>query len=150
MTDILFAEEFQPASAKKRLRVFAAFIDYALFFAFFIFLVFNYGEKTYLADGTTSFRLTGAQPLICVGFWFIILPLLESFNGQTLGKMILKVRVTSFDYEKASFAQCLARHLFDLVDWLPFFGVVGLLVSSNTERKQRVGDLIAKTVVINA
>jgi uncharacterized RDD family membrane protein YckC len=149
MTDILFTEEFQSPLAKKRLRVFAAFIDYALFFTFLLFIAFNYGEKTYLADGTTSFRLTGTQPLILVGFWFAILPLCESFKGQSLGKMILKIRVVSFDYERASFIQCLARHLFDLVDWLPGFGIVGLLVSSNNERKQRVGDLVAKTVVIN-
>jgi len=43
---------------------------------------------------------------------------------------------------------CIVRHLFDLVDVFPFFGIVGLIVAGSNNLKQRVGDLVARTIVV--
>jgi uncharacterized RDD family membrane protein YckC len=48
-----------------------------------------------------------------------------------------------------SFSQnTFVRHFFDFIDNFPFLGIVGLIVASNNNLKQRVGDLLGKTVVI--
>ncbi len=86
-----------------------------------------------------------------VGNWFIFRPLIETLNkGQSLGKAIVGVRVVKLNGETPGFGLILVRTLFDMVDYLPFFGLAGVIVAVNTEHKQRVGDLIAGTIVVNA
>ena len=148
MNDIFLTQTTNIPLAKKRFRVFASLIDYTLCFVFFFIIGATLGEQYTPPEGGIGFRLTGMQPLICMGFWFIIMPVMEAIQGQTFGKMIMNIRVVSKNYSDPSFGQTLVRHLFDFVDWFPFFGVVGLLVASNNQLKQRVGDLVAKTIVI--
>jgi uncharacterized RDD family membrane protein YckC len=149
MTDIFHEENFGLMVAQKRLRVYAALIDYAIFCGFFIFIAVCFGEKYTTVKGGVGYHLVGLQPLICIIFWFVTIPLVESFKGQTLGKYLFKIKVTAFDFSEISFFQALIRHLLDFVDWFPFFGIVGLLVASNNNMNQRVGDLAAKTVVVS-
>lgn len=149
MTDILFAEEFNPALAKKRTRIFAAIIDYLIVTCFYAFVGYTYGERYTPEEGGIGVRLDGIQTLVCFAFWFAALPLLEGLTGQTIGKMLLGIKVVSADYSKPSFGQAIVRRVLDFVDWLPFFGIVGIIVASNNKDLQRVGDLVAKTKVIN-
>jgi len=148
MPDILYEEDFVPRLAQKRIRVFAAIVDYIVLLGFFIFMGAVFGERYTPPGGGIGFRLTGMQPLIYIAFWFLAFPFMEGITGQTLGKMLFKIKVVSKDFSYASFAQAIARRLFDIVDWMPGLGIVGLLVASNNNNKQRVGDLVAKTVVI--
>ena len=83
--------------------------------------------------------------------WLILLPLMEVFTrGQTLGKWVYRMRSAKPDGSKIEVTQALTRHLLDLVDFLPLLGIVGLTVAANNRRQQRVGDLVAKTIVIKA
>ena len=75
-------------------------------------------------------------------------PVIEGLKGQTVGKMLLGIKVIKNDYAKSSISHSIIRHLFDMVDYLPFFGIVGIIVASNNDLKQRVGDLVAKTIVV--
>ena len=49
------------------------------------------------------------------------------------------------DYGKA-----LIRNVLRLVDWLPFLYLVGGILVLVSERRQRLGDLVAGTVVVKA
>ncbi len=83
--------------------------------------------------------------------WLILLPLMEVFTrGQTLGKWMYRIRSAKPDGSKIEVTQALTRHLLDVVDFLPVLGIVGLTVAANNRRQQRVGDLVAKTIVIKA
>lgn len=148
MDDLLSDKNHEPELASKRIRVYAILLDYLIFFTFMSIIVINFGEKVIDEEGS-SYQLKGQLGFIIPIFWFIQFVIIESITSQTIGKMCFKIKVVSIDYTKNSFAQSLTRHLFDIIDYLPFVGMIGLLVASNNKLKQRVGDLVAKTIVIN-
>lgn len=146
MTDLFTEPKVQ--LARKRLRVFAIFIDYLLFGVLVTIIANYFGERRF-ENGTFSVHIEGWPTLLLLAAWVLLFPVLENRNGQTLGKMLMKIRVVAIDGSKASFGQCLVRHLFDIIDAL-FLGLVGILVASNNSMQQRVGDLVAKTIVVSA
>ncbi|MGY0040080.1 RDD family protein [Pedobacter sp. NJ-S-72] len=71
------------------------------------------------------------------------------FNGQSPGKKkLMKIKVISLDGGQASIGQYFIRWLFRLVDFWLSGQVGGLLCITLSERKQRIGDLVAGTTVI--
>lgn len=70
------------------------------------------------------------------------------WRGQTLGKKILRLRVVDAQGLRLQFYQVFLRNVLRAVDALPFFYMVGGLVSLLSPKYQRLGDLAAGTVVI--
>jgi uncharacterized RDD family membrane protein YckC len=71
-----------------------------------------------------------------------------TWRGQTPGKRLLSLRVLSRDGSPASSGQILLRNVLRLVDFLPFGYTVGVISMFISEHDQRLGDLVAGTVVI--
>ncbi|MGD1945285.1 MAG: RDD family protein [Croceivirga sp.] len=71
------------------------------------------------------------------------------FNGRTIGKMLLKMRVVRFDGTPVHWSNYLVRWMLRLVDIWIFFGSIGILTLLFSERRQRLGDAAAGTVVIS-
>ncbi len=71
------------------------------------------------------------------------------FNGRTVGKMLMKMRVVRLDGSPVHWSSYLVRWMLRLVDIWVFIGAVGLLGILFSERRQRVGDAAAGTVVIS-
>lgn len=71
-----------------------------------------------------------------------------SWRGQTVGKRLLKIRVVDEQGLKLRFSQVLLRNLLRVIDMFPSFYLVGGTFCLLTPKAQRVGDLIARTVVI--
>lgn len=93
--------------------------------------------------------LFGPLTLILFGLWIVYFTYLEGTSGQTLGKHALGLRVIDLTTGRPpSFSKALVRTLFRIVDWLPGFYLLGSVVAVLTARKQRLGDLVAETVVI--
>src|SRR6266403_5579402 len=71
------------------------------------------------------------------------------WSGQTPGKRWLKLRVIREDGRPISFFEAMVRNLLRVVDFIvPPFYSIGLVSVFATERDQRVGDLVAGTVVV--
>jgi uncharacterized RDD family membrane protein YckC len=71
------------------------------------------------------------------------------WHGQTPGKRWLKLRVIREDGRPISFFEAIVRNLLREFDIMPFpFYSVGLISVFSTARDQRVGDLVAGTVVV--
>ena len=71
------------------------------------------------------------------------------WNGQTPGKLWLKLRVIREDGRPVTFWEAAARNLLRLFDMMPFpFYSVGLVSVFLSARDQRVGDFVAGTVVV--
>lgn len=71
------------------------------------------------------------------------------FGGQTPGKRVLGIRVASADGQPATAIQFVLRALLMPVDallWIPV--PVGLVAMAATERHQRLGDLVAGTLLV--
>jgi uncharacterized RDD family membrane protein YckC len=72
------------------------------------------------------------------------------FNGQTLGKRMVGIRVVSDRGVPITGAQAVLRNLVGVVDGiLPFFFLLGLSSMVLTRKFQRLGDLAAGTMVVS-
>ncbi len=71
------------------------------------------------------------------------------WRGQTLGKRMLRLRVVDARGLRLTFVQCLLRNLLRFIDCLPFAYAVGGVAALLSERGQRLGDLVAGTIVVH-
>ena len=74
---------------------------------------------------------------------------LEGSKGQTIGKMVTKIKVVGEDGEKINMNQAFARNILRVIDGLLAY-LIGAILIWRSDKKQRLGDRIAKTVVIKA
>lgn len=76
--------------------------------------------------------------------------LFESFfEGQSLGKRLLGLKVVKIDGYQASFGDYIIRWLFRMVDIVISSGIVGFVSIIASEKSQRLGDMAAGTAVIS-
>lgn len=68
-------------------------------------------------------------------------------KGQTIGKRALKIKVISEDGNVPSYKQVVIRNLLRVWDAMFFYGI-GISRISHSEKGQRFGDKIAKTIVV--
>jgi uncharacterized RDD family membrane protein YckC len=136
------AFEYRLAGPFRRLPAFL--LDLCIGTAIFIGLVIAIG----LMISPTSGSLAGALVLLLffVVWWFYGV-LFETFmNGQTPGKYILGLRVLTDAGQPINGMQATLRNLLRAADLLlPMFG---LLVMSLNRKSQRLGDLVAGTIVV--
>ncbi len=71
------------------------------------------------------------------------------FNGRTVGKMLLKMRVVRVDGTPVHWSNFIVRWMLRLVDIWIFLGSIGLLTILFSNRRQRLGDAASGTVVIS-
>jgi uncharacterized RDD family membrane protein YckC len=116
-----------------------------------VLLIVNYVLGAAMA-GATSFEFYGAQayPLMGAGFVIFLLyfVILEGMWGATVGKMVMKIKVVQEDGSACGPMPALIRNILRIIDALPFFYIIGLIFISRSDKKQRLGDKIAKTVVV--
>ena len=91
--------------------------------------------------------LTPAVALVLVGWTLFYFFALESGDGQTLGKRAMRLRVVSTAGRPPTMRQYAFRNLVRLFD-LPVVGLLAMIASG--ERRQRLGDRAAQTMVVDA
>lgn len=154
--------EFEIAEFHKRLL--AYIIDFVILMIYMISMMYiMFGE----------FRISDESSL---GFVILVLVLPMLFytfltelwlNGQTIGKKILRIRVVSLDGGEATLGQSMLRWFLRFYEWgfiftaifffnfvtafliLLFGGITAVVIIAVTPNNQRLGDLIAGTVVVN-
>lgn len=93
---------------------------------------------------------------IALGMWIMFVSLFpfayfiffEGFwNGQTLGKKMAGIRVRMADGTPITFAAATGRNLLRVADFLPVFYFLGTVSMFLNPKLQRVGDLVAGTIV---
>ncbi len=72
------------------------------------------------------------------------------WRGQTVGKRLLRLRVVDVGGLKLEPSQVIVRNLMRFIDALPALYLAGGISCLASERRQRLGDLAAGTVVIRA
>ncbi|MBL7932187.1 MAG: RDD family protein [Bacteroidia bacterium] len=70
-------------------------------------------------------------------------------NGQSIGKKVLKIRVIRLDGENVRFLDYMMRWIFRTLDIYGSLGGVAILSVISSQYGQRLGDLLANTVVVN-
>jgi uncharacterized RDD family membrane protein YckC len=150
-TPELVALEFPLAGIGSRF--IAILIDYGLQFAAFIVLVL--GMMLFLPS-MQKFESTSAKWAIAI---LILIPFLLHWgyftlfeglwHGQTPGKRVAKIRVIRQSGRAITIFESLSRNLVRAIDFLPAFYVVGSISIFVTHRNQRLGDLVAGTLVVH-
>jgi uncharacterized RDD family membrane protein YckC len=74
---------------------------------------------------------------------------LEGSRGQTVGKMITKIKVVREDGKPIDMNQAFTRNILRIIDGLIVY-LIGAILIWRSNKKQRLGDSIAKTVVVKA
>ena len=132
------------------LRVAAALIDLALLAGILAILSAAVGQAN-VSGGNFSVYLTGTWAVVffalALGYYFV----LEAWAGQTVGKRLLGLRVLSAEGARPSVRAVAGRTLLRIVDWLPVLYLAGFITMLATgTRRQRIGDLAARTAVARA
>src|SRR3989344_5140127 len=86
--------------------------------------------------------------LIAMPLYLIYMTLTEGMYSQSLGKKLFGIKVLMVDGSKCSFKAAIIRNLLRIIDALPSLYIVGILAITFTKKRQRFGDLAAKTVVV--
>jgi uncharacterized RDD family membrane protein YckC len=88
--------------------------------------------------------------LLIFGFQWCYFNLFEwLWNGQTPGKRMMHLRVIKVDGSPVSGIDVLLRNISRPVDTLGPMGLIGLLMIFVNRKAQRLGDLMARTLVIH-
>lgn len=106
-----------------------------------------------VALGEDLAMLANIAAIVVFGVYFV--GLTQYTDGQTVGKMAMSIKVVALDASNAAVSiQGNWPALF--LRWLLFFVevlfccLIGIILIWQTENKQRLGDMIAKTVVVRA
>jgi len=70
------------------------------------------------------------------------------FNGQSAGKKAMGIKVINLAGDQPSLGQYLLRWAFRLVDFSLSSGLVAVIMVAASDKKQRLGDLVAGTVLV--
>jgi uncharacterized RDD family membrane protein YckC len=108
-----------------------------------------------------AYVLTRLEPLtgmgLTTGVFFVLAFVLEWgygalfetwWSGQTPGKRTLGLRVIKTEGYAIGFYEAMLRNLLRAADFVPLFYAAGFLASISTSRMQRIGDIVAGTMVI--
>jgi len=128
--------------ASLRDRILAFLIDFVIML-FSILMLFAFANRIF--DGT-AMEVVGT--LIFSLFMFYSLAFEVLNNGQSPGKMAMRIRVVKTTSGRPKFADLAARWVFRLVDiYFSLGGIASVLIASSS-KGQRIGDIVANTAVI--
>jgi len=116
--------------------------------AFIIFSILGY-----LFTGSFTFQLTGGAASSLLGTWGLIIILyfilMEGTIGQTVGKMVTGIKVVKEDGSPCDIKASIIRNILRIIDAL-FVYLVGAIIIAQSDKNQRLGDIGANTVVVDA
>lgn len=71
------------------------------------------------------------------------------WDGQTVGKKLMNIKVIKIDGYQAGFGEYFMRWLLRIVELFIGYGIIGLIVMVTNKKNQRLGDMAAGTAVIS-
>jgi len=133
-------------------RFIAILVDYLIwgsaFFVLFLLALIIIPALSIFGRISANWAIGIALLIVFVMHWGYF-ALFEVFgNGRTPGKRVAKIRVIHQSGRGINFVEALARNLVRYVDSLPSFYAVGIVVIFLSRRNQRLGDMVAGTLVV--
>jgi len=112
-----------------------------------IFIPFLFGGILFAVDNLNTAAIVYYVTLFAIYVFYDLL--CETFfNGQSLGKRVMKIRVISLNGTRPRFSQYLLRWLFRMVDVSLTSGIAAIVSIVASNKGQRLGDMVAGTAVI--
>lgn len=134
-------------------RITAAAIDIIIWTVLYVIAVNIWGERNVTLDRHSEFVYSSLGSLALLNFTillFIYYVILEWKMKGTVGKRLLGLKVLTENGSRISLLQSTMRNLCRIIDAFPYFipYLLGLTVLANNDKRQRLGDKIAGTVVV--
>jgi len=103
------------------------------------------------SGGTTAdgFQLEGTPALLLFVLGLGYYVVMEAQFGWTVGKRLLGLRVIKANGAPLDWGAAIIRNLLRIIDGL-FFYLIGAILVWTSEKKQRLGDRVAQTVVVRS
>lgn len=140
---------FEAASVGER--ILAYLVDFLIkysYLAFVGYFIFDYLGLGDFVSNLDRWSAIAIVVLFLLPFMFYSLVLESLFEGQTLGKRLLRIKVVKIDGYQASFGDYLIRWILRIIDVFFSSGIVGLIAMVVNDKTQRLGDISAGTAVI--
>ena len=131
-------------------RIFAQLLDILVMIAYAVVvgvLLDITGLSTPI-EAMDTWSVMGAYGIIYSPIMFYTIVQESLWEGQTIGKRIMKTKVIKLDGYQAGFGDYLIRWLFRLVEILIGYGIIALIAVIASKKSQRLGDMAAGTAVI--
>ena len=129
-------------------RVLAIIVDGLLLSVLFWVMSMLFGSSS-AEGGQVSAGMTGLPFILYLLIVFAYYTLMEGYLGQTVGKMLLGIRVVREDAGGVPGLKAAAiRTVLRLIDVLPFAYLVGFIAVLISSKNQRLGDMAANTLVV--
>ncbi len=134
-------------------RALAYLVDALALFLFwvtaaFVFSLFKQGvsfEDFQALDAFVQAAIVIGAFLVQWGYWTLFETVWE---GRSLGKRALRIRVVKVDGSPVGFTDVALRNLGRVADFLPGFYALGLVTMVANPRSRRLGDLLAGTLIV--
>lgn len=123
------------------------FLCYGTLLALGAIVLFTAADSMQQASETTKAGLGLLLLAAFVAQW-VYFVVWEGLRGRSPGKMALGLRVTTTTGRPIGWREATLRNLLRTVDILPVAYVVGLFSMAATKRFQRLGDVVAGTMVV--
>jgi uncharacterized RDD family membrane protein YckC len=130
-------------------RIGAAVIDLVVLLPLAIGLAAVSGDAT-AEDGQASFHLEGSSLAGFLALSVVYFVIFELVAGASIGKLLPGVRVANEDGRRPAPWQIVVRNVLRPIDLLPVLYLIGfvVLMASGPHSRQRIGDRVARTIVI--
>jgi len=126
-------------------RIGAFLIDGVIIYAYFFIMMLIFGQ--FGSSGNNNAGVLLILIFIIPALFYSLL--CETFmNGQSFGKMAVKIKVAKLDGSQPTFGNYLIRWLFRIID-ISFYGLPAIITIAVNGKGQRIGDIVAKTSVIS-
>lgn len=151
--------EYELASVGQR--TVAAMLDVIAFLIYFLIFSIILGLSSPFSASVDGVGKTMFLFLLLIKIpWIFYNPLIEYLtHGQSLGKYIMGIRVVTISGERPGLREVFTRWIFKgdfiwisadpltILIWMAI-GLIGILFAGTSERRQRMGDAMANTIVI--
>lgn len=141
----------QPPRNATGQRILAGFVDLIPLFILFYVMADAFGTTgPNVQEGSTTWSVSlYGWPLVvyiflAMGYYVVS----EVVVGTTLGKRLLGLKVVKLNGEPYVGRAVLVRNVLRVVDGFPVMYMVGLVSIAISQRRQRLGDLAARTAVV--
>jgi uncharacterized RDD family membrane protein YckC len=137
-------------------RVVAGLIDYIIIGIIAVILFFAAFASLFAAPyfmmgvSPAAWGLFGGLFGIQFLLWLIYFTYFEGTSGQTFGKKFAHVKVVKVDGSRCDFGSALLRSILRIIDSLPAIYILGIILIAATDKRQRLGDMLARTIVVKA
>ena len=107
-----------------------------------------YQGVSHSSSSQQSFAVSGWPAIILLLLCFVLFAVMEFVTGKTPGKYVVKTSVVTAHGSRPDFWQLLIRNIARFIDGLLFY-LLGLILIASSQRKQRLGDRMGQTYVVN-